>query len=38
MITSKKLMHLNEIILNKQLHKIQLEQAKMNFNSLKGTL
>lgn len=29
---------LNEIILNKQLHNIQLEQAKMNFNSLKGTL
>jgi hypothetical protein len=29
---------LNEVILNKQLHNIQLEQAKMNFNSLKGKL
>ena len=29
---------LNEVSLNKQLHKIQLEQAKINFNFLKGSL
>ncbi len=34
----KEINALNEVILNKQLHKIQLEQAKMNFNSLKGAL
>ena len=34
----KELNALNEVVLNKQLHKIQLEQAKMNYNSLKGIL
>ena len=34
----KEINALNEVILNKQLHIIQLEQAKMNFNSLKGIL
>ena len=34
----KEINALNEVTLNKQLHKIQLEQAKMNYNSLKGTL
>lgn len=34
----KEINALNEVMLNKELHIIQLEQAKMNFNSLKGTL
>ncbi|MDY0015506.1 MAG: TolC family protein [Bacteroidales bacterium] len=34
----KEINALNEVMLNKELHKIQLEQAKMIFNSLKGRL
>ena len=34
----KEINALNEVMLNKELHIIQLEQAKMIFNSLKGRL